>query len=376
MECRARVLAATVPNTMWSVTPTRGLLNTPDDARVGHELKRHRGAETPAQQESSFCSGIKRSTADVEALRRADAGVEKALKRARMLEDDEQPRTLSFLHQKTVGAEHCLFSPLLGCAEHFVFLSLPVEGRRSQCLYWLRTQCLFFARLEGAEHCAIFPSWRAQNAVFFLGKRRTVSFTSPLESAALCLSLLLGGSRTALPSGVRRAVSFHQWHHCEGRKNTFFSLVSFLPSPENGGRTVSAHTKLFSCPLGRRARPWRSGGPLFFSLLLEGRQNFVLFSLPGGAAELCSFLSVRRAKNCGLSLSRGGEECVFSLSLSEGGEEASSSSKGASKGANSFILFCSGRANSSFLLLLEGRKKFFWRADFLPAGGRSCLFLP
>ena len=87
MECRARVLAATVPNTIWSVTATKRLLDIgTDDVRVDHESKRQKSDETLGQKEPSSSSGIKRSTADVEAMRRADAEAEKALKRARMLE--------------------------------------------------------------------------------------------------------------------------------------------------------------------------------------------------------------------------------------------------------------------------------------------------
>ena len=96
VECRAGVLPTTVPNTMCSVTATRGLLNAgPDDARVDHESKRQKSARTPAQQESSSISGIKRSTTDVEALRRADAEAEKAMKRARILNEHLQHRWLS-----------------------------------------------------------------------------------------------------------------------------------------------------------------------------------------------------------------------------------------------------------------------------------------
>ena len=67
----------------------------PDDARVDHESKRQKSARTPAQQESSSISGIKRSTTDVEALRRADADGEKAMKRARILNEHLQHRWLS-----------------------------------------------------------------------------------------------------------------------------------------------------------------------------------------------------------------------------------------------------------------------------------------
>ena len=71
---------------MWSVTSTKRLLDIgTDDVRDDHESKRQKGAETLKQQEASSSSGIKRSTADVEAMRRADAEADKALKHARML---------------------------------------------------------------------------------------------------------------------------------------------------------------------------------------------------------------------------------------------------------------------------------------------------
>ena len=46
-------------------------------------------------QESSSISGIKLSTTDVELLRRADAEAEKAMKRARILNELVQHRRLS-----------------------------------------------------------------------------------------------------------------------------------------------------------------------------------------------------------------------------------------------------------------------------------------
>ena len=49
VECPARVLRATVPNTMWSVTATKRLMDTGfDDARVDHESKRQKSGETLA----------------------------------------------------------------------------------------------------------------------------------------------------------------------------------------------------------------------------------------------------------------------------------------------------------------------------------------
>ena len=87
VECRARVLPGTVPNTMWSVTATKRFLDTgADDVRVDHE-SRQKCAETHEQEESSSSSGIKRSSADVETMRRAGAEAERSFKRARMLEE-------------------------------------------------------------------------------------------------------------------------------------------------------------------------------------------------------------------------------------------------------------------------------------------------
>ena len=49
-----------------------------DDVRDDHESKRQKVNETHVQQEPSSSSGVKRSTADVEAMRRAvaEAGIE------------------------------------------------------------------------------------------------------------------------------------------------------------------------------------------------------------------------------------------------------------------------------------------------------------
>ena len=88
VECRERVLPPTVPDTMWPVTSTNRLLDTgADDARDDHESKRHKNSDdtVPMAQEPSSGSGVKRS--NFEAIRRADAEAEKALKRAEVLEE-------------------------------------------------------------------------------------------------------------------------------------------------------------------------------------------------------------------------------------------------------------------------------------------------
>ena len=82
----------------------------------------------------------------------------------------------------------------------------------------------------------------------------------------------------------------------------------------------------------------------------------MVFLFPGEAKNVCSFSLSEGAKKLLLRLRVRTASFFFVL----GGRTAPSSA---------------GRANSSFLLLLEWRS-FFWRADFLPAGGRSCLFLP
>ena len=83
-EYRERILPATVPDTMWPVAMTRLLDTSTDDARGDHEAKRKDDA-TPTLQEPS--SGVKRSAAKIEAIRRADAEAERALKRERMLDE-------------------------------------------------------------------------------------------------------------------------------------------------------------------------------------------------------------------------------------------------------------------------------------------------
>ena len=73
---------------MWSVATTKRLLETgADDARDDHESNRHKSSDdtVPMAQEPSSGSGVKRS--NLEAIRRADAEVEKALKRAKVLEE-------------------------------------------------------------------------------------------------------------------------------------------------------------------------------------------------------------------------------------------------------------------------------------------------
>ena len=66
---------------MWPVASTKRLVDTgADDARNEHEAKRHKDDALPMAQEPSSGSGVKRS--NFEAIRRADAEAEKALKRA------------------------------------------------------------------------------------------------------------------------------------------------------------------------------------------------------------------------------------------------------------------------------------------------------
>ena len=75
-------------DTMWLVASTKRLLDTgADDARDDHESKRHKNSDdtVPMAQEPSSGSGVKRS--NVEAIRRADAEAEKALKLAKVLEE-------------------------------------------------------------------------------------------------------------------------------------------------------------------------------------------------------------------------------------------------------------------------------------------------
>ena len=73
---------------MWPVTTTKRHLDTSaDDARDDHESKRHKSSDdtVPMAQEPSSGSRVKRS--NLEAIRRADAEAEKALKRAKVLEE-------------------------------------------------------------------------------------------------------------------------------------------------------------------------------------------------------------------------------------------------------------------------------------------------
>ena len=88
VECRDRILPTTVPDTMWPVAIAKRLLDTgADDARDGHESKRHKSSDetVPVAQEPSTGSGVKRS--NLAAIRRADAEAEKALKRAKVLDE-------------------------------------------------------------------------------------------------------------------------------------------------------------------------------------------------------------------------------------------------------------------------------------------------
>ena len=93
-ECRERVLPATVPDRMWTAASTKRFLDTgSDDARDDHEAKRRKGDSVPMEQEPSSSSGVKRL--DTEAIRRADAEAEKALKRARLLDERREARRAS-----------------------------------------------------------------------------------------------------------------------------------------------------------------------------------------------------------------------------------------------------------------------------------------
>ena len=88
LECRERVLLSTVSYTVWPVATTKRLLNIgADDARDDHESKRHKSSDdtVPTAHEPSSGSGVKRS--NLEAIRRADAEAEKAVKRAKLLEE-------------------------------------------------------------------------------------------------------------------------------------------------------------------------------------------------------------------------------------------------------------------------------------------------
>ena len=85
-ECRERVHPAMVPDTMWPVATTKRFLDTcADDARGDHETKRRKDDATPMVQEPKSGFGVKCS--HIEAIRRADAEAENALKRARLLDE-------------------------------------------------------------------------------------------------------------------------------------------------------------------------------------------------------------------------------------------------------------------------------------------------
>ena len=106
-ECRERVFLATVLVTMWPVATTKRLLDTgADDARDDHESKRHRSPDdaVPMAQEPSSGSGVKRS--HLEAIRRADAEAEKALKREKLKDERRASATpLIELEESATNAE-------------------------------------------------------------------------------------------------------------------------------------------------------------------------------------------------------------------------------------------------------------------------------
>ena len=98
-ECRERVLLATVPDTTWPVATTKRLLDTTaEDARDDHLSKRHKSSfgTVSMPQVLSSGSGVKRS--NLEAIRRADAEAEKALKRAK-LEEERRASKRASQHQ-------------------------------------------------------------------------------------------------------------------------------------------------------------------------------------------------------------------------------------------------------------------------------------
>ena len=71
---------------MWLVASTKRLVDTgADDARDDQESKRHKNADDSEPMGPSPGSGVKRS--NLEAIRHADAEAEKAVKRAKMLEE-------------------------------------------------------------------------------------------------------------------------------------------------------------------------------------------------------------------------------------------------------------------------------------------------
>ena len=119
---------------MWPVATAKRLLDTgADDARDDHESKRHKSSDDikPMTQEPSSGSGVKRS--NLEAIRRADAEAQKALKRARLLDERRAAKRASAMPEEmdtmlvaveavltetreTVGA-HSLSSPKSSCNE-------------------------------------------------------------------------------------------------------------------------------------------------------------------------------------------------------------------------------------------------------------------
>ena len=111
VECRERVLLATVPDTMSTVSSTKRLLDTgANDVRDDYESKRHKTSDdlVSMAKEPSSGSGMKRSNFD--SLRRADAEAEKALTFARVLEERraakrESATSLNKLEESAENAE-------------------------------------------------------------------------------------------------------------------------------------------------------------------------------------------------------------------------------------------------------------------------------
>ena len=92
---------------MWPIVSTKRLLDTgADDARNEHEAKRHKDDALPMEQEPPPRPGAKRP--NVEAIRRADAEAEKAVKRAKMLEERRAAKRASatpMLEESATNAE-------------------------------------------------------------------------------------------------------------------------------------------------------------------------------------------------------------------------------------------------------------------------------
>ena len=104
--CRERVLPATVPDTMRPVATTKRLLDTgADDARVDHEAKRRKDDTVPMAQGTLLLFWC-------QAFKHPDAEAEKALKRARLLDErraaKRAPATPEEIETMLVAAEAVL----------------------------------------------------------------------------------------------------------------------------------------------------------------------------------------------------------------------------------------------------------------------------